>query len=184
MLGDVSSHGFSAALIAAQVMAAAGIHANATSVPDETLALLHDSLSGELASTEMYLSLFYGVFDPRSGRLSYSNAGHPYAFRVPRFGPAVRLGATAPPLGLATAGEFGRVVMPWDFARDLLVLCTDGLTDAANASGDRYGVDRLVERLESGRELPPARLIDHVLVDLREFGAAADDDVTLLIVRV
>lgn len=184
MLGDVSSHGFSAALIAAQVMAAAGIHASATSVPDETLALLRDSLRGELESTEMYLSLFYAVFDPSIGKLSFSNAGHPYAFRVPRFGPAERLATTAPPLGLGPEGEFGRVVMPWTFSRDLLVLCTDGLTDAANPAGERYGSSRLIARIESGRDLDPTRLLDYILIDVREFGAAADDDVTLLIVRV
>jgi sigma-B regulation protein RsbU (phosphoserine phosphatase) len=184
MLGDVSSHGFSAALIAAQVMAAAGIHASATAVPDETLALLHDSLHSELESTEMYLSLFYGVFDPKGGRLSFSNAGHPYAFRVPRFGPATRLASTAPPLGLAAGAEFGRVVMPWDFARDLLVLCTDGLTDASNAQGERYGADRLMERLGEWRELAPTVLLEKVLQDVRDFGASATDDITLLIVRV
>lgn len=183
MLGDVSSHGFSAALIAAQVMAAAGIHASATIVPDETLALLHDSLRIELESTEMYLSLFYGVFDPKGGRLSFSNAGHPYAFRVPRFGPPERLATTAPPLGLAPTAEFGRVVMPWDFARDLLVLCTDGLTDSANGSGERYGVARLMSRLGAGRHLPPGQLLESVLQDVRDFGATASDDITLLIVR-
>ena len=165
-------------------MAAAGIHASATSMPDETLALLHDSLQVDLASTEMYLSLFYGVFDPRGGRLSYSNAGHPYAFRVPRFGAVERLATTAPPLGLAPTPVFGRVITPWDFARDILVLCTDGLTDAVNEQGERYGAERLMTRLATGRELAPTSLLDHVLTDVRAFGATAGDDITLLIVRV
>jgi sigma-B regulation protein RsbU (phosphoserine phosphatase) len=171
-------------LIAAQVMAAAGIHANATSNPDEALGLLHDSLRGELESTEMYLSLFYGVLDPKSGRLTFSNAGHPYAFRVPRFGPAERLATTAPPLGLAPTANFGRHVIPWDFTRDLLVLCTDGLTDAPNAAGERYGAERLMSRLAEWRDLAPAALLARLLEDLTAFGAAATDDITLLIVRV
>ncbi len=184
MIGDVSSHGFSAALIAAQVMAAAGIHASATVVPDETLELLRDSLANELESTEMYLSLFYGVFDSKSGRLTYSNAGHPYAFRVPRFGSVERLATTAPPLGLAGKAPFGRQVQPWAFAQDLLVLCTDGLTDAPGPDGTRYGAERLIERLGAGRELAPEGMVAWVLDDLREFGASPDDDVTLLVIRV
>ncbi|HET7240783.1 MAG TPA: SpoIIE family protein phosphatase, partial [Gemmatimonadales bacterium] len=100
MLGDVASHGFSAALVMALVMSAAGIHAAASVTPDETLSALLDSLSTELAETEMYFSVFYGVLDPLAGRLAYANAGHPYAFRVPRFGDPERLESTAPPLGL------------------------------------------------------------------------------------
>ncbi len=102
MLGDVASHGFSAALVMALVLSAAGIHAAASVTPDETLSALLDSLSTELAETEMYFSVFYGVLDPLGGRLSYASAGHPHAFRVPRFGEPERLEATAPPLGLAT----------------------------------------------------------------------------------
>jgi sigma-B regulation protein RsbU (phosphoserine phosphatase) len=183
MVGDVASHGFSAALIAAQVMAAAGIHANANVTPDDTLDLLRSSLKAELESTEMYLSIFYGVFDPNAGRITYSNAGHPYAFRVPRFGPVERLATTAPPLGLAQGGSFGRVVLPWTFAQDLLVLCTDGLTDAAAADGSRYGAVRLMQALATHRTLPPGQLLRAVLDDVQRFGASPDDDCTLLVLR-
>jgi hypothetical protein len=86
MLGDVASHGFSAALVMALVMAAAGIHAATSDGPDETLSALLGSLSSELARTEMHFSVFYGVLDPVAGRLDYANAGHPHAFRVPREG--------------------------------------------------------------------------------------------------
>ena len=112
MVGDVASHGFSAALVMALVMSAAGIHAAASVTPDETLAALLDSLSTELTETEMYFSVFYGVLDPLTGRLAYANAGHPHAFRVPRFGEPERLEATAPPLGLATAGSIQRRQVP------------------------------------------------------------------------
>ena len=64
MLGDVASHGFSAALVMALVMSAAGIHAATSTTPDETSAALLDSLSTELARTEMHFSVFYGVLDP------------------------------------------------------------------------------------------------------------------------
>ena len=135
MLGDVASHGFSAALVMALVMSAAGIHAAASVTPDETLSALLDSLSTELTETEMYFSVFYGVLDPLTGRLAYANAGHPYAFRVPRFGDPERLETTAPPLGLATAGSIQRRQVPWSVGHDLLVLWTDGLVDARNDVG-------------------------------------------------
>ena len=184
MLGDVSSHGFAAALIAAQVMAAAGIYANADTPPDTTLALMRDSLAADLANTEMYLTLCYVVFDPQAGHLVYSNAGHPYAYRIPRFGPAERLPPTAPPLGLAPEGAFERTVVPWRFRQDLLVLFTDGLTDQVGRGGGRYGEARLVARLEAGRDLDPASLLAFVLDDITAFGAEPQDDRTLLIFRM
>ncbi len=183
MLGDVSSHGFSAALIAAQVMAAAGIHANADTPPDEALARIRGSLADELATTEMYLTLFYGVCDPGTGQLSFSNAGHPYAYRIPRFGPAERLAPNAPPLGLAD-GAMRRTVVPWRFQQDLLVLFTDGVTDQIGRGGERYGEDRLVARLEAGRDRGPDALLAWVLEDIAAFGGVPDDDTTLLIFRM
>ncbi len=184
MLGDVSSHGFSAALIAAQVMAAAGIHVNADTPPDRTLALIRNALEDELATTEMYLTLVYAMFDPAAGTLCYSNAGHPYAFRVSRHGHPERLATTAPPLGLVEHGEFGAASVPWAAGEDLLVLCTDGLTDGAREDGARYGAERLLARLEAGRDLAPEALLQFVRDDLAAFGARTGDDCTLLVIRV
>jgi sigma-B regulation protein RsbU (phosphoserine phosphatase) len=184
MLGDVASHGFSAALVMALVMAAAGIHAAAAVTPDETLSALLESLGPELASTEMYFSVFYGVLDPLTGRLSYANAGHPYAFRVPRFGEPERLEATAPPLGLATAGDIQRRQVPWSIDHDLLVLWTDGLVDARNAVGEPFGEQRLLDVVGAHRTEAPETIVQAVLDEAEAFGAQPVDDRTLLVMRI
>ncbi len=184
MLGDVATHGLAAALIAAEVLAAAGIHANSTTPPDEVLTLLRDSLADELEKTEMYLTIFYGILDPTAGRLVYANAGHPHAFRIPRFGEAERLEPTAPPLGLVEAGRFARRMVPWHFSRDLLVLFTDGLQDHSNDVGERYGEPRILARLERDRDRTPKELTELVFQDLAEFGGTAADDRTLLVLRM
>src|SRR2546428_8590722 len=88
----------------ALVMAASGIHAESAEAPTEVLRRLEASLADELASTEMFLTVFYAVVDPKAGRITFANAGHPHAFLVStRTGEAVRLEATRPPLGLANA---------------------------------------------------------------------------------
>jgi sigma-B regulation protein RsbU (phosphoserine phosphatase) len=184
MLGDVASHGFSAALVMALVMSAAGIHAAAAVTPDETLSALLESLGPELASTEMYFSVFYGVLDPLTGRLSYANAGHPYAFRVPRFGDPERLEATAPPLGLAVAGNIQRRQVPWSIDHDLLVLWTDGLVDARNADGEPFGEQRLLDAVALNRTESPETIVQAVLDQATAFGARPVDDRTLLIMRI
>lgn len=184
MLGDVASHGFSAALVMALVMSAAGIHAGASITPDETLAALLDSLSNELATTEMYFSVFYGVLDPPSGRLSYANAGHPYAFRVPRRGPPERLEATAPPLGLATAESIERRQVPWSVGSDLLCLWTDGLVEALDADGVPFGQERLLQEICAHRDESPDAIVQAVLDRCEALGCRPADDRTLLVLRI
>jgi sigma-B regulation protein RsbU (phosphoserine phosphatase) len=184
MLGDVASHGFSAALVMALIMSAAGIHAAAATTPDETLAALLDSLATELAKTEMHFSVFYGVLDPRAGRLSYASAGHPHAFRVPRTGEPERLEATSPPLGLAAIGTIQRRQVPWASETDLLVLWTDGLADARNDLGEPFGEQRLLDEVCAHRKDAPETIVKAVLARADEFGARPTDDRTLLVLRI
>jgi sigma-B regulation protein RsbU (phosphoserine phosphatase) len=184
MVGDVASHGFSAALVMALIMSAAGIHAAAATAPDETLAALLDSLATELAKTEMHFTVFYGVLDPRRGRLSYASAGHPHAFRVPRSGAPERLGATSPPLGLASVGTIQRRQVPWISGSDLLVLWTDGLADARNDVGEPFGEQRLLDEVCEQRMESPETIVKAVLARAEEFGARPEDDRTLLVLRI
>ena len=184
MLGDVSSHGFSAALVMALVLAAAGIHTGSAGTPQEILEALHQSLSAKLSSTEMYLTVFYGVLDPEAGNITFANAGHQYAFKIPASGKAVRLETTAPPLGLAEPGGIGRAIMPWNSQEDLLCLWTDGLVDARNKNGEPFGEQRLIDALESHRSLPPEDIVQSVFDDLEAFGARPRDDRTLLVLHL
>jgi sigma-B regulation protein RsbU (phosphoserine phosphatase) len=184
MLGDVASHGFSAALVMALVMSAAGIHAAASATPDETLAALLESLSAELARTEMHFSVFYGVLDPDRSRLTYANAGHPHAFRVPRHGQPERLESTAPPLGLATVGDIQRRQVPWARGDDLLVLWTDGLVDARNQAGEPFGEQRLLDCVGAHRSDAPEAIVRAVMKEADTFGGRPLDDRTLLVLRI
>jgi len=179
MLGDVSSHGFAAALIMALVLSAAGIHAATTEAPDEVLERLRDSVAGELEETEMYLSLFYGVADRRARRLRYANAGHPHAFRIDRNGAARRLEATTPPLGLAPRGRIAAAEIPWKKG-DVLLLFSDGLVDGPSgrtAEGERA----IVQLAATLRQRPAQAIVDAVLEHAGTEPAA--DDRTILVLK-
>jgi sigma-B regulation protein RsbU (phosphoserine phosphatase) len=183
MIGDVSSHGFSAALVMALVLSAAGIHAAAPITPDETLAAMLEGLSGELERTEMYLTVFYGVLDRARSQLLFANAGHPHAFRVGRTS-VERLGATAPPLGLAGVRDIQRQVVPWDAADDLLCLWTDGLEDAQNIAGEKFGEARVLDVVKSMHGAEPQVIVDAVLAEASAFAAGRGDDRTMLVLRL
>ena len=183
MLGDVSSHGFSAALIMALAMAASGIHAETAETPSEVLRRLEASLADELARTEMFMTLFYGVIDPAAGRLAYANAGHPHAFLVTGT-EATRLEATRPPLGLGVGGEDRTV--PWRRREVVLSLFTDGLADAAGERGGRFSEDRVIGHVTNLHARPVREILEAVFTDIAAFsgGAAAADDRTLVLLRV
>jgi len=183
MIGDVSGHGYRAALIMALTMSAAAIHAQATADPGAMLRALFGSVGGELATTEMYMSAFYGIVDRTTSTLCYANAGHPHAFVLGAEGPPERLAAIDPPIGMvpitATTAE-----RRWR-QDDLLILFTDGISDARAPSGERLGEARVLETIERHRALPPDRILDRVFDDLQNHtgGGPLRDDLTLVILR-
>jgi len=124
------------------------------------------------------------ALNPLTGRLDYASAGHPYAFRIPRFGEPERLEATAPPLGLATAGSIKRRQVPWRVGADLLVLWTDGLVDARNEAGEPFGEQRLLAEVCAHRTEPVEEIVRAVLAEAEAFGSHPVDDRTLLVLRI
>ncbi len=183
MVGDVSSHGLSAALLMASVIAAAGIHAHAEASPDAILTALRNSLAAKLDSTESHVTVFYGVVDPGHRQLVYANAGHGHAFRVPAAGDPVRLDATAPPLGLGEPTPIEARSVPWVPGADLLCLWTDGLADATSPGGERFGERRILETIQARRELHPEAIVAHVMMEVEAFAPVPSDDRTLLVLR-
>ncbi len=183
MLGDVSSHGFSSALIMALVFSAAGIHAEEAETPDDALRDLLASVKTELSDTEMHIALFYGVANPAAGMLRYANAGHPHAFLMSRDGGVERLSATCPPLGLTDAAGIGAKAVRWRAGEDLLVLFSDGLTDAVDEDGDKFGEERVMDIVGTYRAEPAQRIVNAVISGLNEFAAFANDDQTILVLR-
>src|SRR5215831_5265189 len=100
MIGDVSGHGYQAALIMALTMSASAIHSQATTDPGKMLQALAGTLREELTMTEMFISTFYAVIDPIAGELHYANTGHPHAFICSPGKGIERLPANDPPLGM------------------------------------------------------------------------------------
>jgi sigma-B regulation protein RsbU (phosphoserine phosphatase) len=184
LIGDVSTHGLGAALLMANTISAATVLAQSAPTPQEMLHRLLGVVGDELARTEMYISLFYGVVEGDLGLVRYANAGHPHAFLVPSRGAPRRLGATAPPFGLAPGGVIAGAEAPWDHRGDLLCLFTDGLTESRNGSGASYGEARLLDTVRRHAKRPATEIVAAVFTEVEEFsGHMASDDRTLLLLR-
>jgi phosphoserine phosphatase RsbU/P len=182
MIGDVSSHGFSAALIMALTMSAVAIHASEGHEPGEVLRRVHRALIEELESTEMFMTLFYGVLDPVAERIDFANAGHHHAFRIDSTGAAERLAVTNPPLGMIDLDAYTESSTSWVRDRDLLFLFTDGLSDALGF-GDAAGEQRLLDMVADRREEAPDTIIGELFAEAAAGDGGALDDRTAVIVR-
>jgi sigma-B regulation protein RsbU (phosphoserine phosphatase) len=184
MIGDVSGHGYQAALIMALTMSASAIHAQTTTDPGETLHALFTSVRDELATTEMFISAFYGVVDRKRGELLYANTGHPHAFVVGADGKCERLAASDPPLGMADEHPLTKR-RRWDAEHDLLVLFTDGFSDARSPNGQRLGEEVLLETIRSHQNEPPAAILARVIAIVEEHSGDTPrrDDQTMVLLR-
>ncbi|MFI5233397.1 MAG: PP2C family protein-serine/threonine phosphatase [Gemmatimonadales bacterium] len=184
LIGDVSSHGYQAALIMALTMSAMAIHAQNSEDPAQAISALLASLAHELRQTEMFLSLCYVVIDPERGELRYTNTGHPHAFVVGADGTVDRLTATDPPLGLGVDAPRGSR-RAWRRASDLLVLFTDGVSDARDDRGRVLGEARVLDVVKARRAEAPQRVVDGVfaLVEGHMGRVTPEDDQALVVLR-
>jgi sigma-B regulation protein RsbU (phosphoserine phosphatase) len=184
MIGDVSGHGYRAALIMALAMSASAIHAQSSKDPGEMLSMLLGTLREELSTTEMYISVFFGVIDHAAGKLRYSNTGHPHAFVISPDGKAERLSAESPPLGLSDEVP-GAQSVAWHKGKDLLVLFTDGVVDTRDPSGARIGEAAVLDVVNRNMKKPPAEIVRLVFERLEQYAGNVTnpDDLTMLVLR-
>lgn len=183
MIGDVSGHGFPAALIMALSMSASTIFAAEVERPAAVLHHVDRGIRDELEATEMYLTLFYGMLDPGGGELVYANAGHPHAFVVREDGSAERLPATDPPVGIVSPERYSEGRTPFTPSRDLLLLFTDGLSDLLAGDTRRSGEEVVVEETVRLRSRPPEEIVEGIfrLVEKATPGIPSDDRTVLIL---
>jgi sigma-B regulation protein RsbU (phosphoserine phosphatase) len=181
---DVVGKGVRASLLMASIRASLRAHALNVYQMLEVLTkvnrdLCADTLLGDFAT------LFYGVLDSRARRLTYSNAGHvpPVLFRS---GTCTLLGSTGTVLGIDSAGRWSYQVLPLQ-AGDVVLIYTDGLTEALNFNDEAFGMDRVqqaaMEAIGEGRSAQG--ILRHVLWTMRRFAGLQSrlDDLTLIAVK-
>ncbi|HKG60078.1 MAG TPA: SpoIIE family protein phosphatase [Pyrinomonadaceae bacterium] len=182
-LGDVSGKGTAAALLMSSLHAA--IHAQSAS---------HDSLVATISAVNRYLAdnipsnrfvtLFYAELDPESGSLSFLNAGHNPPLIVHSAGTVEQLASGGLPLGIKRDAEYreGRTQLQ---SGDVLVIYSDGVTEAQSPTGEEFGATRLYEVVSRNIEASAAGIRDRIESSLTKFsqGTSAADDITLVIVK-
>jgi hypothetical protein len=179
-VGDVAGKGMPAALLMALLQGSLRTLLSAGLRGEELVAKLNAHLCSNIPSNRL-ITFFYGELDAATGQLLYVNAGHNPPFLLPAGEPTGRLASTAMALGITTETCFPQMAL--DLERgDRLVLYTDGVTEAENASDQEYGEGRLQAWLEANREEPGRRLIDGVIEEVLAYCGTVRprDDMTLM----
>ena len=180
-LGDVAGKGPAAALLAAVVQSNFVAQAAVGSDPGQTTARVNTAMLRRPIEAR-FATMFHGVLTS-DGRLSYCNAGQEPAIVVGR-DEVVWLEVGGPVLGLFTVDGYAceTVQLKPD---DLVIVYSDGVTEATNVGGDEFGRERLVESIAGGHGTKPEALLERVLDAVRTFSRDAPqaDDITVLILR-
>jgi sigma-B regulation protein RsbU (phosphoserine phosphatase) len=138
----------------------------------------------ERSSAEMFATMLYGVLD-RSGRFTYVNAGHVTPLLVRAKGGVVRPESSNFPIGLFPETKFEVDSVQLE-PGDLVLVCSDGVTEARDAEGEFFGDNRLQEFLEGcGARCSAEEVAAKVMTAVRDFAGLAPqaDDLTLMVLR-
>lgn len=127
-----------------------------------------------------YFTLCLGIWDPHTGRVRVTCAGHPLAVLAPAVGEARRLLATGPPIGVSETAQFGEEVLELAVG-DRLLVCTDGLPEALSPAEEELGMGRVLRAVEEGRRRPLVQLVEALADEaVRWAGGTLQDDVSVL----
>jgi len=185
VMADVSDKGMAAALYMALTHSLIRAEARRRSSPRQVLLSTHRLLL-EMGLAGMFVTVFYGVLDPEQSTLRYARAGHdcPLLFS-PSSGECRSLTADGILLGYVKRVNLEEAGVELH-SGDLLVLYTDGITDANSPAGEFFGVERLRETVCAAGGLSAQGLCDLIFERVGQFqaGAMQHDDMALLVVKM
>jgi sigma-B regulation protein RsbU (phosphoserine phosphatase) len=183
VLADVSGKGVHAALLVANLQA--HLRSQSGIVPEDPVRMLQvvNRMIWKSTSPEHYATLFYALYDDSTRRLKYVNCGHNPPILMHRDGSVERLAATATVIGLFERWESTvREAQLTD--GDVLVVFSDGVTEAERSEDEEFGEERLIDELRATRHLAAIEIVSSILNSVQQFSAGAQsDDLTLLIAR-
>jgi serine phosphatase RsbU (regulator of sigma subunit) len=183
-LADVSGKGLYASLLMAHLQASLRGLSAAIGVDDlpKLLEVVNCSFCASTARNH-FATLFVGRYDDNARQLRYANCGHHLPLLLRADGPVERLAVTARAIGLFD--DLEAVACDVTLAPgDLLVIYSDGVTEAMDTKGEEFGEARLLDTLVLHRHDPVADVVERVIEAVGAFsGPEQTDDVTLMLIR-
>lgn len=187
-IADVAGKGVSAGLLVASVQTVLRTHVTERDSPADVLTYLNRFFAHNIHFTT-FVTLFLGHFDQRTRTLTYANAGHnpPLLFRNGggHADGVQQLPPTGAAIGLIEECDFTTGVVTLQ-PGDLLLLYTDGVIDAQNSEGERFGMERIIELAKGARRLGAKEVVREFRHTLDEFtgGRTPADDTTIVVGKI
>ncbi len=183
VLADISGKGIAGALLMANLQA--NLRSRYALALDDLPRLLKsvNQLFFENTPDDRYATLFFAVYDDHTCELEYANCGHnaPLLFRAN--GSIERLHSTSTVIGISANWECLTQKLSLS-PGDLLVIYTDGVTEANDPDGNEFGEARLIDLVRANLSLSPAQLITQIQTSVMSFSADNQfDDLTLVLAR-
>ncbi len=182
-VGDITGKGMPAAMLMANLQATFRSQGSIFEDCEKCLAGTNKLLYRSTESTK-FATFFYGILDPEKAQLQYANGGHdaPLLFRKdnePEF-----LHATGLLLGVMEDAQYSKEWISLE-PKDLLILFTDGITEAMNSRDEQFGLDRTIELIRKNRKKTPQKIIQTILEEIKNHSgkAAQSDDITIMIIK-
>jgi PAS domain S-box-containing protein len=185
IIADVSGHSIGPALFMVETRSAIRTQARSSSTPAETLGVLNDFLFEDLDKSDYFITLFYLQYNLTSQLLSFANAGHPPPLLLSPFQTECRqLDAEGLILGIYKNVLFEEKTTQLS-SGDLILMYTDGLTEAENADGEFFGLKRVSDIFVQHAQQTPQVIIVALLEQLKQFcrRESFNDDITLMVFK-
>jgi len=185
LIADVTDKGMGAALFMALSSTLIRTYAaQYPTLPALALSYINRRLLSDTHGA-MFVTAFYGVLDPENGRLRYVNAGHnpPFLLSGQKGKPVDQLRGTGMALGVMEDASWQQKIVKFS-PGDVLLLYTDGVTEAENPYGNFYGEQRILEILRSRRDQTAQAIQNALLEDVRKFTGKVPktDDIAIMVV--
>jgi sigma-B regulation protein RsbU (phosphoserine phosphatase) len=185
-LGDVTGKGLSAALL--MTMTRSAIHSKAQFMPDPTpeavMRQSNEDLYNDFTRVGVFATAFVGQYEPGSQKLLYANAGHAPVIYRPFDGEAELLRADSTAIGILAINHCRNQTLNMR-PGDLLVVATDGFSEARNSRDEAFDIERLIELVDQRASQTAYEIANALFETVDRFGGGRnqDDDQTLVVIK-
>lgn len=183
VIADVSGKGVPAAILMAFLRASLRAASHIGYATPISMAKVN-YLLWESIERNQFVTAFYGILDASNRTLSYSNAGHNPPLLIKAGGETRFVDHGEQPLGMFRETRYHEYHLILD-PGDVLVLYTDGATEAESPAGEEFGRDRLAEAVKQSLNRPAHEMIASIQMTILEWTASvgASDDVTFFVIK-